>query len=72
MFPDPDAVHAQPLSHDHLHVQEGNPEQEEQEEVYQDKVTWRREPGAVLWAARSPGPHPLYDSFCPVFYSYDA
>lgn len=33
MFPDPDAVYAQPLSHDHLHVQEGNPEQEEQEEV---------------------------------------
>lgn len=38
LLPDPDVVHTQPMPHDHLHVQEGDPEQEEHEEVHQDKA----------------------------------
>ena len=38
LLPHLDVVCVQPLPHDHLHVQEGDPEQEEHEEVHQDKV----------------------------------
>ena len=38
LLSDPDVVHTQTFPHDHLHVQEGNPEQEKREEVHQDKA----------------------------------
>lgn len=58
LLPGPDVVHTQPLSDDHLHVQEGDPHQQQEEEVHQQKAACGGG-GGLAQAAGSPWPLPL-------------